>query len=160
MRTLGTIVGRRLAVLLACLAAGAVLAGAGDAKPSWLSRKAGGKAKSGRTLSGRIQAPRMTMRQGALSRDHSGLWRLDGTPVRLEAQFSLVAQGGADAPRLTEGAQACLMGYHRHGVFVAYSGLLLTPPELDPPAADASADLVTWSQQDPTVGEASPNVPK
>lgn len=159
MRTLSTIVGGRLAVLLVCLAAGAVLAGASDAKPSRLSRKAGGKVKSGRALSGRVEAPRMTMRQGALSRDHSGQWRLDGTPVRLEARFSLVAQGGADAARLTEGAQACLMGYYRHGVFVAYNGMLLTPPELDPPAADASADLVTWSQQDPTVGEAGPNVP-
>lgn len=160
MRTLSTIVGRCLALLLICLAAGAVLAGASDAKPSWLSRKSGGKAKAGRALSGRIETPRMTMRQGALSRDHSGQWRLDGVPVRLEERFSLIAQGSADAARLTEGAQACLLGYARHGVFVAYNGILLTPPELEPPAADASASLVTWSQQDPSVGEAGPNVPQ
>jgi hypothetical protein len=123
-----------------------------------------GRAKSGPrevAARGRIRTKPMTMLQGVLTRGSDGSWTLDGRPVRFERDCSLLNQNRADGSGGPEsGNRAVLMGYPRSGHFLAYSGLILQNPGDEPPPNDAAKALVRWSEIDPTVGEADPNIPK
>ena len=110
---------------------------------------------------GRLKTKSMTMLQGVLTRGSDGAWSLDGRPVRFERDCSLLNQTRADGSGGPEsGDRAVLMGYPRAGHFLAYSGLILQNPGEEAPANDAAKNLVRWSETDPTVGEADPNIPK
>jgi len=110
---------------------------------------------------GRLKTKPMTMLQGVLTRGTDGAWTLDGRPVRFERDCSLLNQTRPDGSGGPEsGDRAVLMGYPRSGHFLAYSGLILQNPGEEAPSNDAAKNLVRWSETDPTVGEADPNIPK
>lgn len=117
--------------------------------------------RRGVTARGRISTAPMTMIEGVLSRGSDGDWSLNGRKVRFERDCSLLNQTRPDGSGGPEsGDRAVLMGYHRSGHFLAYSGLILQDPGEETPPNDASKALVRWSESDPTVGEADPNIPK
>ncbi len=110
---------------------------------------------------GHLSTAPMTMIEGVLSRGYDGAWSLNGRTVRLERNCSFLNQTRADGSGGPEsGDRVVLMGYPRAGHFLAYSGLILQDPGEETPPNDASKDLVRWSETDPTVGEADPNIPK
>lgn len=123
-----------------------------------------GRAKPGpreAAARGRLRTKPMTMLQGVLARSSDGAWTLDGRPVRFERECSLLNQTRPDGSGGPEsGDRALLMGYSRSGHFLAYSGLILQDPDEETPPNDISKALVRWSETDPTVGEADPNLPK
>jgi len=147
----------KLVLLLALAAALALATGATRAREG----KRGKTGTREMAMRGRPENVPMTMIQGVLSDNGNGTWSLDGRTVRFARDCSLVDQSRPDgAGRPRSGARAVLMGYARPGVFAVRTGMIMLSPEEEPRANDASRDLVTWSATDPTVGEASPDIPK
>jgi hypothetical protein len=122
-------------VLAGALTAGVWLA-AGDADARAPRRAAGGgKAAAevsdeaaGRIARGRMQSDPQAMLQGRLTQNRQGQWQIGDQPLVFEAHAILLdTQQGCRRALPKDGREAFVMGYHRKGRFVVYSGLLTEP---------------------------------
>ena len=95
--------------------------------------------------------PTMGFHTGTLRRDTFAGWKLDEVPLQFMSKAMVTAEG-QQVSALKEGARAVVMGAQQGEIMVVWSLRILEPDWNQ--SRDTSRDgEITWSTEDPTVGE-------
>ena len=147
---------RRVPTILLALLTILAVSAAQDSGAGWLKKnKKNNESRQEQKVHRFDRLPTMSFFSGAISRDFSGNWELDGRPLDFAPGCTVISADEAAEARVDSGSNVLLMGTRDGDTIVAWR-VLVQPP--DQPHSGQSVDnpSVVWSTSNPTVGEGGP----